>query len=480
MEKLLGKTTVMEKLLLLAVLLGPAVSTEFKANPDLEAITEFQNIDGIERQPATGGYLHKVAITPFYQPRHVHLAYGATTTSVVVTWSTLAMTGTPRVEWGTDPFRLSATAHGHSKKFVDSPGGGSVQWIHRVHLGPLTPNTTYYYHCGGIFGWSGVFAFRTYAGADLHGTEAELRLAVFGDLGVVNARSITRLQEEAHQGRYDAVLHVGDFAYDMNKEAGAVGDAFMEQIQPIAAYLPYMTCPGNHENADDFHQYRARFSMPGYNATQSLYHSFDIGPVHFVAVSTEVYYYGPNILLRVMKQYQWLKQDLEWASAPANRTLRPWILLFGHRPMYCSTGDKDDCTKVHCKTRVGIFGMYGLEPLLVKYGVDLAIWAHEHAYERIYPVYNYTVYKDSPDPYFNPKAPVHITTGAAGCLENLDPWMPDQPAFSAKRVGQYGYSRLQVKNATHLMLQQVHDKDGAISDSFTLVRETHDHYPYLH
>lgn len=28
-----------------------------------------------------------------------------------------------------------------------------------------------------------------------------------------------------------------------------VGDKFMNQIQPIAARVPYMTCPGNHETA---------------------------------------------------------------------------------------------------------------------------------------------------------------------------------------------------------------------------------------
>ena len=27
------------------------------------------------------------------------------------------------------------------------------------------------------------------------------------------------------------------------------GDDFMNQIEPIAAYVPYMACPGNHENA---------------------------------------------------------------------------------------------------------------------------------------------------------------------------------------------------------------------------------------
>lgn len=30
---------------------------------------------------------------------------------------------------------------------------------------------------------------------------------------------------------------------------GRIGDEFMRQIQPIAAYVPYMTSPGNHEDA---------------------------------------------------------------------------------------------------------------------------------------------------------------------------------------------------------------------------------------
>ena len=28
-----------------------------------------------------------------------------------------------------------------------------------------------------------------------------------------------------------------------------VGDEFMRQIQVVAGYVPYMTCPGNHERA---------------------------------------------------------------------------------------------------------------------------------------------------------------------------------------------------------------------------------------
>jgi hypothetical protein len=41
-------------------------------------------------------------------------------------------------------------------------------------------------------------------------------LAVFGDLGSENGRSIPQLQEEAQRGMYNAVFHIGDFAYDMD------------------------------------------------------------------------------------------------------------------------------------------------------------------------------------------------------------------------------------------------------------------------
>ena len=39
------------------------------------------------------------------------------------------------------------------------------------------------------------------------------------------------------------VLHF-DFQLD-----GQIGDEFMNQIQSIAAYVPYMTSPGNHEES---------------------------------------------------------------------------------------------------------------------------------------------------------------------------------------------------------------------------------------
>jgi len=58
--------------------------------------------------------------------------------------------------------------------------------------------------------------------------------------------------------------------------------------------------------------------------------------------------------------------------------------------------------------------LYGLEQLLLDYNVDLAFWAHEHNYERNLPLFNYTVYNGTQEePYTEPGAPIHITTGSA-------------------------------------------------------------------
>ena len=47
---------------------------------------------------------------------------------------------------------------------------------------------------------------------------------------------------------------------------------------------------------------------------------------------------------------------------------------------------------------------YGLEELLIKYKVDVAIWAHEHYYERFWPLNDYRVMNGSrSEPYTNPQ-----------------------------------------------------------------------------
>ena len=57
---------------------------------------------------------------------------------------------------------------------------------------------------------------------------------------------------------------------------------------------------------------------------------------------TECYYFLNYGKKMVAKQYEWLVADLEEANKEENRSKRPWVVLMGHRPMYCSgTEDAD-------------------------------------------------------------------------------------------------------------------------------------------
>nr|CAD7398004.1 unnamed protein product [Timema poppensis] len=430
------------------------------------------------------------ACSDSFQPDQIHISYGDEATELIITWSTGRRTEFSCVEYGLGNLELIESA------FKMTPF--RKQYIHRVKLTNLKPNSVYAYHCGSEKGWSPVFWFKTRP----PGNSWSPALAVYGDLGYHNARSLPHLQNEVQRGFYDAVIHAGDFAYDMNDEEGNVGDKFLRQIESMAGYIPYMTCPGNHEanklglQAElrelylsqlttpheqirmpgfchqfvwksvgvNFSDYRNRFSMPG--NTEGLWYSFDVGPIHFISISTEVYYfleYGFELLTR---QFNWLKEDLKKATKPSNRALRPWIIVYGHRPMYCSNKNIDDCTMNQTRTRIGTPDIMndGLEDMFYNHGVDLEIWAHEHSYERLWPIYNYQIYNGSlREPYRNPGAPVHVITGSAGCDEKHDPFKSKQPYWSAFRSVDYGYNRLKVFNSTHLYMEYVSVEHHGVS-----------------
>ncbi|XP_070392526.1 acid phosphatase type 7 isoform X4 [Dermacentor albipictus] len=353
----------------------------------------------------------------YVEPEQVHLSYGALPTQMLVTWTTFDPTNDSVVEFGEDGLDRQAT--GQSTKFYDGGSERRLIYIHRVLLEDLTPGAFYVYHCGSRMGWSATFWFR----AKNASARWSPRLAVFGDMGNVNAQSLPFLQEEAQKGTIHAALHVGDFAYNMDSDNARVGDEFMRQIEPVAAYVPYMTCVGNHENA-----------------------YFDIGPAHIISLSTEFYFFVEYGFLQIKNQYEWLEQDLK---------VRKGIPL------------------VH---------LYGLEDLFYKYGVDLEFWAHEHSYERLWPVYNRQVYNGSAEkPYTNPRAPVHIITGSAGCQEKLDPFVRNPADWSAARFSDYGYTVMTLHNGTHLSLQQFSVENGLqLLDEITIVKENHGAYPTFH
>lgn len=50
-------------------------------------------------------------------------------------------------------------------------------------------------------------------------------------------------------------------AYNLHNDDGNYADRFLRQIEPLAAYIPYMTAAGNHEANFNFSYYKHLFTM---------------------------------------------------------------------------------------------------------------------------------------------------------------------------------------------------------------------------
>ncbi|KAL3860473.1 hypothetical protein ACJMK2_010596 [Sinanodonta woodiana] len=404
-------------------------------------------------------------------PRQAHLAYGDTVRHMVVMWSTRHNCSTD-VRYGSGPWNLDKTASGKSIYFAENNMG--LQYIHRVLLENLEAGVTYYYTPVSNSISSGPFYFKM----PPSGEDWSPEFMLYGDLGL-HSESIPKLTAEALRGEYTAVLHVGDFAYNLHdnlnmenasdcSKATQVGDAFMQMIQDMTSHVAYMTSPGNHEiDNDTFAHYRHRFSMPQSEwpiPLHQMWYSIDIGNVHFLSYSSETFFTSNGTY--VNSQYEWIKQDLHVANQ--NRDKCPWVIAFGHRPMYCSNNDGDDCTKIDSKVRKGF------EELFYEYGVDVVIQAHEHSYERLWPMFKGVVLAKN---YSNPTAPVQLITGAAGSKHGIDDFnnsnIADWSAFHIGNKSFNSYGKIVVTNRTHLYWEQISVADGQVLDSIWISQTNH-------
>ena len=118
----------------------------------------------------------------------------------------------------------------------------------------------------------------------------------------------------------------------------------------------------------------------------------------------------------VASQFEWLEKDL--TKANANRAAVPWIVLQGHRSIYCSCDGDCDSAAEQVRDGVACMGQansslkcYGIEELLFRHGVDLYINGHEHNYERNWPTFKGNAQQSNT----NPNATIYIVQGAAGC-----------------------------------------------------------------
>jgi hypothetical protein len=178
----------------------------------------------------------------------VHIAYGDDpATAMSVMWSTRSAVAGSVVEATSAATGKRVSFAGNASLFSDS---GNSQWVHSARLTGLEPHARYSYSVSdGQGNASATFAFSLQPppGGLWGGGRDYPVLTIYGDMGVAaNAhKTLPWLYADAAAGKMDVILHVGDIAYDLQSNNGASGDAFVVQIEPLAANLPYHLCPGN-------------------------------------------------------------------------------------------------------------------------------------------------------------------------------------------------------------------------------------------
>lgn len=326
----------------------------------------------------------------------------------------------------------------------------------------------------------------------------------------LNHTTISRLATNIDD--YEFVLHPGDFAYaddwylkpknlfDGVNAYEAIIEQFYDQLAPIAGRKPYMASPGNHEadceeidyttflcpagqkNFTDFmnrfgQTMPTAFSSTSANNTAAInankakmlakppfWYSFEYGMVHFVMFDTETDFAnapdGPGGSAGLNsgpfgtanQQIEFLKADL----ASVDRLVTPWVVVGGHRPWY-STGGGSSCGP--CQA--------AFEPLLYKYGVDLAIFGHVHNSQRFRPANNSIA---DPNGMNNPKSPMYIVAGGAGNIEGLSSVGSNVSYNAFAYADDFSYAQVNFQDANHLQVEFIRSSTGAVLDRSVLYK----------
>jgi len=401
----------------------------------------------------------------------------------------------PQFQWGTQSGVYNFTVLPTSAKYTNTDmcgppattnGYHDAGYILQAVFGPLQPWTRYYYIYGdSTYGFSQEASF---VSPPTVGTKQEFSILAFGDMGLANSDSSLdpngdeppsaqttywmEQQLQATDSVIGAVFHIGDLSYA--RGFATEWDQFHYQIAPLAQSLPYQTCLGNHErdfpSGGSFYNgtdsggecgvaASMRFPSPNTPSPNLSWYSVNYGSVHAVFMSTE------DDFRNTSTQYQWLLQDL----AAVDRSVTPWIIFSGHRPMYI---DSTNNNAPDGDQPVAALLRQHVEPLLMEYKVDIALWGHHHSYQRMCAVYQEQCLGHSKNGVFSGPfvAPVQMVIGMAGQGMSKNIEIPQPSWVEFVDILNYGFTRIDV-SPTSLCLTFFRNIDGATVDAFCIVRD---------
>ena len=250
-----------------------------------------------------------------------------------------------------------------------------------------------------------------------------------GDWGSNSDTAATASNIASHQNQI--VIGLGDFCY-----CGSPDSWWNGPLAPIN-HLMFRGAQGNHD-ADNSgsSEYLRLFGQNNWTS------SFNYKNVHFVPIDTE-----SNTDAAAL--------DKDLATARQDPNIK-WIVAFYHKPIYTSPTS-------HEPDEAGIKNI--VVPLFDKYHVDLVLQAHNHNYQRSYPLKADTVTETRPDSvYQSPKGSIYMVVGTGGQdfyqLDGQAPYIQNQ------FTGIPGFLKVDVSDTS--LKGTFFANDGTIKDTFAI------------
>lgn len=282
--------------------------------------------------------------------------------------------------------------------------------------------------------------FKTFKGQN----KPYLEFIAFGDSGSISDDQYP-IAKQMEKFNPDFLIHTGDVVQDgLDRDADA--QYFLPYKNIIAKHSVFISL-GNHEygkfykDTDALKFLKKNFSpfhsMP-VNGKSPHYYYFDNGNARFISLDVNSYYgivSAPSIA-KDSKQYKWL----EWILS---RSKQEWNIVFLHEPMYSNGyhGSSERLREV-------------LEPLFLKYNVDLVFQGHDHNYERTYPVKEGEADEDGI---------IYITLGGGGAPLYFKRTNYD---WSAEFIPAYHFAHITIKK--NKLNMSVYDKSGDMIDDLEI------------
>ncbi len=248
-----------------------------------------------------------------------------------------------------------------------------------------------------------------------------VRLALIGDFGnggQFQADVARQMVKSRAIFPFEFVISLGDNLLTGSQPSDFDKDFAVPYKPLLDAGVLFYASLGNHDKTNE------RFYKP-FNMTDATYYTYKKGHVRFFVLDSN--YMDPT-------QTAWVETQLRGAGNG------DWKICYFHHPLYSSAkshGPDADLRKL-------------LEPLFVKYGVDVVFAGHDHVYERVLPQQG--IY--------------YFTEGASGELRpgDLAPSAITAKGFDADR------SFMMVEIAGDEMYFQTTSRTGVVVDSGVIRR----------